>query len=108
MLNKNVQCACVLFVATVWLSACGGAAIKSDTGSVDSNNTTSGGTKTNTADNQESKKSGLSYGQIKKRKIPYRPNPTPVTNKAFADKACCSIAFSSIVGGRRLSPRYMG
>ena len=77
-----------------FLVGCAGAGIKSSdsTSAEGSTSTSTSATTTATeeaattdASKAKPKDTGPKFGGLKKRKVPYRPTPNAVTNKAFAD-----------------------
>jgi len=78
MSHQSIQMLTGLFFSSILLAGCGATTIKT-TNKVDATAESSSG------DSATAKQKGPEVGRLKKRKIPYRPNPNPVTNKALAD-----------------------
>ena len=75
-----------LYFFSLLLSGCGGAGIKS-TSTADATAESSEATDSSSSaqSSKEKKSTSSKYGHLKKRKVPGRPHPNPVINKAFAD-----------------------
>lgn len=88
---QSLQILLSLSLSAVLLSGCGAGGVKST--SEDGATAASGETIAGDADGEDSSKAtgttgtkaSSKVGRLKKRKVPYRPNPNPVTNKALAD-----------------------
>jgi ankyrin repeat protein len=84
--NQSLQILLGLCFSAVILSGCGAAGVKStseDDATAVSSEVVSGDTDSEAS--TISKKASSKFGRIKKRKVPYRPNSNPITNKALAD-----------------------
>ena len=83
---QSLQILLGLFFSVAILSGCGAAGVKSTMG----DDTTAASSEklsgdAGTSSSEKSKNTLSKFGRLKKRKVPYRPNANPVSNKALGD-----------------------